>query len=35
MDGQHIRIDLELLDSAKFPLANRGFHWIQEYPFNH
>jgi uncharacterized membrane protein YphA (DoxX/SURF4 family) len=34
MDGQRMQLQLELLDSAKFPLVNRGFHWIQEYPLN-
>lgn len=34
MDGQRMQIQLELLDTAKFPLVNRGFHWIQEYPVN-
>jgi hypothetical protein len=24
---------LKLLDRNKFTLVNRGFHWINEYPF--
>jgi hypothetical protein len=24
---------LKLLDRDKFTLVNRGFHWINEYPF--
>ena len=33
MDNHAIVIKLQLMD-AKFPLNSRGFHWIQEYPFN-
>ena len=33
--GEHrIHMQLALLDRNKFLLVNRGFHWIQEYPFN-
>jgi hypothetical protein len=34
MDGQRLHIQLQLLDRNKFLLINRGFHWIQERPFN-
>jgi hypothetical protein len=33
--GQHTtRMQLSLMDRNKFLLVNRGFHWIQDYPFN-
>jgi len=35
LDGHQEHIVLGLMDWKKFPLASRGFHWIQEYPFNH
>jgi hypothetical protein len=38
MDGQidnhKMHMQLHLMDRDKFLLVNRGFHWIQEYPFN-
>lgn len=34
MDGQQLHIQLQVLDRSKFLLINRGFHWIQERPFN-
>jgi len=34
MEGHRIQMQLRLEDSRKFLLATRGFHWIQEYPFN-
>ena len=34
MDGRKIRIALHLFDHSKLPLLNRGFNWVQEYPFN-
>jgi hypothetical protein len=34
MDGHRVRMRLQLLDRNRFLLVNRGFHWIQEYPFN-
>jgi len=34
MDSDTIHIQLHLIDPGKFMLLNRGFHWIQEYPFN-
>jgi hypothetical protein len=34
MDSHKIHMQLQLVDRGKFMLVNRGFHWIQEYPFN-
>jgi hypothetical protein len=34
MDHHKIHMRLELVDRSKFSLVSRGFHWIQEYPFN-
>jgi uncharacterized membrane protein YphA (DoxX/SURF4 family) len=34
MDSHKIHMQLELVDLNKFLLVSRGFHWIQEYPFN-
>lgn len=34
MDGQRLHLQLELLDREKLLLVRRGFHWIQERPFN-
>lgn len=34
MDGEKAHLELELVDRGKMMLVNRGFHWIQEYPFN-
>jgi hypothetical protein len=34
MDSHKIHMQLQLVDRDKFMLVNRGFHWIQEYPFN-
>ena len=34
IDGHKEKMELQLVDRAKFPLVSRGFHWIQEYPFN-
>jgi hypothetical protein len=33
MDNHKIHMQLKLLDHNKFNLVNRGFHWINEYPF--
>ena len=30
---QHIQ--LKRMNSSEFPVTSRGFHWIQDYPFNH
>jgi hypothetical protein len=35
MDSHMIHMKLQLVDYKKFLLVSRGFHWIQEYPFNH
>jgi uncharacterized membrane protein YphA (DoxX/SURF4 family) len=34
MDGNKVHMKLQLIDSAKFLLVSRGFHWAQERPFN-
>lgn len=34
MDGQKIRARARRVDESKFLLVSRGFHWINEYPFN-
>ena len=34
MDGHQMHLQLKLVDRNKFLLVGRGFHWIQEYPFN-
>jgi hypothetical protein len=34
MDGHQIGMSLRRFDHSKLPLLNRGFNWIQEYPFN-
>ncbi len=34
MDGHRLKMELQLVDRQKFLLVSRGFHWIQEYPFN-
>jgi len=34
MDGHQLTMQLHRVDETKFLFASRGFHWIQEYPFN-
>jgi hypothetical protein len=34
MDSHKVHMQLQLVDHKKFLLVSRGFHWIQEYPFN-
>jgi hypothetical protein len=34
LNGQKIRLETRLVDRGKFLLVSRGFHWIQESPFN-
>jgi hypothetical protein len=34
MGGHRVQMQLKLMDRGKILLVNRGFHWIQEYPFN-
>jgi hypothetical protein len=34
MNGQKATLQLTRLDHTKFLLVSRGFHWIQDYPFN-
>jgi hypothetical protein len=33
-EGRKLRANLHRVDDSKFLLTNRGFHWINEYPFN-
>ena len=33
MDGHTIQMRLKLVDRSKLTLVSRGFHWINEYPF--
>jgi hypothetical protein len=33
-DGHSVRAKLKRSDDKAFPLTSRGFHWINEYPFN-
>jgi uncharacterized membrane protein YphA (DoxX/SURF4 family) len=34
LEGSVVEVRLKRVDLSKFPLVHRGFHWIQEYPFN-
>lgn len=34
VDGQQIRGRFRRMDDSRFPLLSRGFHWINEWPFN-
>jgi hypothetical protein len=34
MGGHKVQMQLTRLDEKKFLLLNRGFHWVQEYPYN-
>jgi hypothetical protein len=34
MGGHDVHMELQQVDLNKFLLVSRGFHWIQEYPFN-
>ena len=34
MHKHKIHAEFELLDRSKFLLVQRGFHWVQDYPFN-
>jgi hypothetical protein len=34
MDGRHIHAKLRRQPDDKFLLINRGFHWVNEVPFN-
>jgi hypothetical protein len=33
-DGAPATVRLRKVDASKYPLPNRGFHWINEFPFN-
>jgi hypothetical protein len=34
LGGQAMRMQLVRMDRSKMTLVSRGFHWVQEYPFN-
>ena len=34
MDNHKIHAQMKLFDRSQFLLVTRGFHWIQDYPFN-
>jgi len=34
LDGRQIRLQLRLFNEKNLLLLARGFHWVQEYPFN-
>ncbi|MFI2840087.1 DoxX family protein [Mycolicibacterium sp. PDY-3] len=33
VQGRPVTMELESIDLESFPLRNRGFHWVQEYPY--
>ncbi|MGB7265803.1 MAG: hypothetical protein WBC92_09845 [Terracidiphilus sp.] len=35
VNGHKQHLKLKRMNSAQFPLTSRGFHWVQDYPFNH
>lgn len=35
LEGQPAHLQLRRVDPHSFLLVSRGFHWIQEYPYNH
>jgi hypothetical protein len=34
LDGKRLHMETTWFDPKRFLLVNRGFHWIQELPFN-
>ena len=34
IENRKLHLECKLQDRAKFNLVNRGFHWVQDYPFN-
>jgi hypothetical protein len=34
LDGRKMQMQGRLFDRNNFLLVTRGFHWVQEYPFN-
>lgn len=34
MDSRRVHMQLQLVDRDTFLLVSRGFHWVQDYPFN-
>jgi hypothetical protein len=35
LDGKKTRLTMKRVPDTAFTLTNRGFHWINEFPFNH
>jgi hypothetical protein len=35
LDGKKTRLMMRRMPETAFTLTNRGFHWINEFPFNH
>lgn len=34
MNGRELRMELRLVERESFPLVQRQFHWVQDYPSN-
>jgi len=34
LEGKNIEVQTQYLTKKDFPIMSRGYHWIQEYPFN-
>lgn len=34
LDGNSLNMTFNYKNRAAYPLVKRGFHWIQEYPYN-
>ena len=34
IEGKRVHMDLQRMDRSRFLLVTRGFHWVQEYPYN-
>ncbi|GGL46769.1 hypothetical protein GCM10011588_72050 [Nocardia jinanensis] len=34
LEGQGVTITLRKADTSDLPLKGRGFHWVQDYPYN-
>ncbi len=34
LDGRKIKARMRRVETSDFLLISRGFHWINEYPFN-
>jgi hypothetical protein len=33
MDGHEVSMPLKLVDRSKLMLVSRGFHWVNDYPY--